>query len=93
MTFLTDELQVNQANLHKDLLQQDEGDIKIIKLTITGDEMWIYLYHVTQHNISLTMEVRIIPWTEKSTIQHTKCEEQTDCFIRLSRWDELRVCS
>jgi hypothetical protein len=93
MTFLTDELQENQANLHKDFLQQDEVDMKIIKLTITGDEMWIYLYHIIQHNISLTMEIRIIPWTEKSTIQHTECKEQTDCFLQLSRWDALRVCS
>jgi hypothetical protein len=47
MTFLTVELQENQANLHKDLSQQDEADMKVIKLITTGDEMWIYLYHVT----------------------------------------------
>jgi hypothetical protein len=50
MTFLTVELQENQANLHKDLSQQDKEDMKVIKLITTGDEMWIYLYHVTtQH--------------------------------------------
>jgi hypothetical protein len=50
MTFLTAELQENQANLHKDLLQQDKADMNVIKLIIAGDEVWIYLYHVTtQH--------------------------------------------
>jgi len=50
MTSLTVELQEKQTNLHKDLLQQDEVDMKVMKLIITGDEMWIYLYHVTtQH--------------------------------------------
>jgi hypothetical protein len=47
MTFLTVKQQENQANLHKELLQQDEADMNIIKLITTGDEMWIYLYHVT----------------------------------------------
>lgn len=47
MTSLTVELQAKQTNLHKDLLQQDEADMKVMKLIITGDEMWIYLYHVT----------------------------------------------
>jgi hypothetical protein len=89
MTFLTVDQQENQANLHRDLLQEDEADMKLI---ITRDEMWLYLYHIT-HSTSLTMEVRIIPRTEKSTIQHIECEEHTDCFLKLSRWDASGVCS
>lgn len=46
MTSLTVELQEKQTNLHKDLLKQDEVDVKVMKLIITGYEMWIYLYHV-----------------------------------------------
>lgn len=46
MTSLTAELQENHANLHKDLLQQDKADVKVMKLIIIGDEMWIYQYHV-----------------------------------------------
>jgi len=69
MTFLTAELQENQANLHKDLLQQDEADMKVIKLITTGDEMWIYLYHVaTQHQSHNGGQNH--PTDCKSTIQH-----------------------
>jgi hypothetical protein len=39
MTSLTVELQEKQTNLHKDLLKQDEADVKVMKLFITGYEM------------------------------------------------------
>lgn len=47
ITSLTAALQENQANLHKDLSQQDKVDMKVMKLIMTGDEMWVYVYHVT----------------------------------------------
>jgi hypothetical protein len=92
MTFLTAECKENQPNLHKDHLQQDKGDMNVMTLIITGDEMWVC---VSCYNIAsvFTMEVRIIPQTEKSTTQHSKCEEHTHGFLRLSRWDALGVCS
>lgn len=68
MTFLTAELQENQANLHKDLLQQDKADMNVIKLIIAGDEVWIYLYHVTtQHQSHNGGQNNAMDWKKHNT--------------------------